>query len=203
MSELVGLLLAAGRGRRFDAYGRNHKLLALLPDGKPVALACALTLLTALPRVVALLPKSDDENIVRLSHLLSDAGCSVVHVPESENGMGHTLAAGVAASSTAAGWVVQPADMPWVQASSCAVVVKALQAGAQIAVPTYLGQRGHPVGFYAGCRDALRALQGDRGARELLDHWTVDKIAVDDAGVLRDIDIPADLFGIVLQNKFI
>lgn len=193
MSELVGLLLAAGRGRRFDAHGRQHKLLALLPDGRPVALASALTLLSAVPRVLALLPKSEDEQIGRLAHILIQAGCSVLHVPEAENGMGHTLAAGVAASSTAAGWLVQPADMPWLQTSSAGDVVKALQAGAQIALPTYLGQRGHPVGFYAGCREALLALQGDCGARDLFDKWKVDRIAVDDAGVLRDVDTPADL----------
>ncbi len=37
VAELVGLLLAGGRGERFDPNGKRNKLLASLPDGRPVA----------------------------------------------------------------------------------------------------------------------------------------------------------------------
>ncbi|MGD7313419.1 molybdopterin-guanine dinucleotide biosynthesis protein MobA, partial [Ralstonia pseudosolanacearum] len=36
-SPVVGVLLAAGRGSRFDPDGTVNKLLAALPDGTPVA----------------------------------------------------------------------------------------------------------------------------------------------------------------------
>lgn len=193
MSELVGLLLAGGRGRRFDPLGEHNKLLALLPDGRPVVSASAMALCAALPKVLALLPASSDSNTRLLAEILRDAGCTILHVPDAELGMGHTLAAGVAASCDASGWLVQPADMPWLQAASCAAVAGALRDGARIAAPTYFGRRGHPVGFASSCREALLALQGDNGARELLQRWGVHSVVVDDAGVLRDIDTPGDL----------
>ncbi|MCK7579437.1 MAG: NTP transferase domain-containing protein [Chromatiales bacterium] len=57
------------------------------------------------------------------------------------------------------------------------------------------GQRGHPVGFSAEFAPALRALQGDRGARDLLARHAdrLQCLEVDDPGVLLDVDTPADL----------
>ncbi|MBC7513048.1 MAG: NTP transferase domain-containing protein, partial [Herminiimonas sp.] len=49
----VGLLLAAGRGRRFDATGERDKLRQVLPGGRTVAAAAAANLLTVLPHVIA------------------------------------------------------------------------------------------------------------------------------------------------------
>ena len=46
----VGILLAAGFSRRF---GAEDKLMQLLPDGRPLALAAAQNLLVALPRTIA------------------------------------------------------------------------------------------------------------------------------------------------------
>lgn len=49
----VGILLAAGRGRRFDPSGTRNKLLQPLPNGEPVAVASARALLAVLPKVIA------------------------------------------------------------------------------------------------------------------------------------------------------
>jgi molybdenum cofactor cytidylyltransferase len=55
--------------------------------------------------------------------------------------------------------------------------------------------RGHPVGFASHYRDELLALQGDNGARRLLerDISHVTDIKIEDAGIFADIDIPGDL----------
>ncbi|MGA7779576.1 MAG: nucleotidyltransferase family protein, partial [Paraburkholderia sp.] len=42
-------------------------------------------------------------------------------------------------------------------------------------------------------RDALRALDGDTGARALLTEHPVARLDVDDPGILRDVDTPEDL----------
>jgi molybdenum cofactor cytidylyltransferase len=55
------------------------------------------------------------------------------------------------------------------------------------------GRRGNPVGFGRVHLQALLALQGDRGARGLLQSCPVTEVAVDDPGIFRDIDTPADL----------
>jgi molybdenum cofactor cytidylyltransferase len=85
--------------------------------------------------------------------------------------------------------------MPWIAPETIAAVARSLEAGASIVAPSYRGQRGHPVAFGAGYRAALLALDGDRGARELVQDAksSLELVEVDDPGVLRDVDAPADL----------
>ncbi len=191
--QLAGLLLAAGRGSRFDPTGRQSKLLQRLPDGRLVAVAAAQTLLAAVPCVVALVPDNALPPTLQLIQVLQQAGCHVVRCPMAQYGMGHTLAAGVADTQNAAGWLVMLADMPAVAASTAQAVAGALQQGAVVAAPVYAGSRGHPVGFAAVCRDALMSLEGDRGAKAITERYPVVNIAVDDAGALLDIDHTSDL----------
>ena len=56
-------------------------------------------------------------------------------------------------------------------------------------------RRGNPVLWPARHFAALRALQGDRGARGLLRRYAreVVRVPMPDAGVTRDVDTPADL----------
>jgi molybdenum cofactor cytidylyltransferase len=188
-SLATGLLLAAGRGTRFDPLGQQNKLLAPLADGTPVARAAAHTMLTVLPRVVAVVRPGAEA----LAHLLNEAGCEVVFAIDAERGMGASLAAGVHASADADGWVVALADMPWILPATVEAVARKLGAGAPIVAPVYEGRRGHPVGFGAVHGEALAALDGDTGARALLASPGLTTIAVDDPGVLADIDTPEDL----------
>jgi molybdenum cofactor cytidylyltransferase len=127
--------------------------------------------------------------------MLSDAGCETVVCRNAAEGMGTSLAAGIHAASDAHGWVVTLADMPFLRQDTIRVIAQALSAGAAIAAPAYRGERGHPVGFARRFFEELAALRGDEGARDLLKRYpdllTVHE--VDDPGILRDIDEPADL----------
>jgi molybdenum cofactor cytidylyltransferase len=185
----VGVLLAAGTSSRFGANKLRHRL----PNGTPLAVACAHSLLPACSRVVAVLRPGDDE----LAGWLEEAGCAVVLCREASAGMGHSLAAGVRAAADAAGWLVALADMPFIRPSSHQAVAAALQAGATLAATQYQGRRGHPVGFARIWLPALSALTGDHGAKALLEkhsqHLTL--CPLDDAGVVQDIDRPEDLAG--------
>jgi molybdenum cofactor cytidylyltransferase len=55
------------------------------------------------------------------------------------------------------------------------------------------GRRGNPVGFGRVHLAALLALEGDQGARRLLQTCPVTEVPVEDPGIFRDIDTPADL----------
>jgi molybdenum cofactor cytidylyltransferase len=184
---VVGLLLAAGYGRRFGA----DKLLHLLPDGTPLAVASARTLRMACSRALAVLRPEQ----AALAGLLAAEGLEVVICPEARDGMGHSLSAGVAASPDAAGWLVALADMPFIRPDSLSRVAAALLAGAPLAAPACAGQRGHPVGFAARWRSDLLALSGDEGARALLraQGHLLQVVETDDPGVLRDVDRLEDL----------
>lgn len=188
MSDIVGLLLAAGASCRFGSDKRLHRL----PDGTPMALAAARRLLAACPHSIAVVRPGDDE----LAGMLADAGLHVTECPAAEHGMGHSLAAGVAAAmataADAAGWLVALADMPAIAPASYAAVLAALRSDAPLARPAHDSRPGHPVGFAARFRDALLALQGDQGGKAIIDaHRELLTICpVDDPGVLIDIDTP-------------
>lgn len=184
----VGILLAAGRGRRFG----GHKLLHPLADGTPLGVASARPLRQVLDRVVAVVRPGDEA----LAAALRGAGCEVLRCSRADEGMGASLACGVAHAADAPGWVIALADMPEVSRGTIAAVVAALGAGAAIAAPVLPdGRRGHPVGFAAEWREALVALAGDVGARELLRRHAglVTRVPVDDVGCIVDIDHPADI----------
>ncbi|KXB31172.1 molybdopterin-guanine dinucleotide biosynthesis protein MobA [Dechloromonas denitrificans] len=185
--KIVGVLLAAGLGRRFG----SDKRLQPLADGTPLALAAARSLRAGCDEVLVVLRPGD----AALAALLIAADCRVIYCAEAEQGMGHSLAAGVRASPAAAGWLIALADMPAIAPASHVAVAEALRRGASIAVPTFAGQRGHPVGFAARWRAELAAVQGDHGARQLLQGAPseIEFVTLDDPGILADIDTPADL----------
>jgi molybdenum cofactor cytidylyltransferase len=85
--------------------------------------------------------------------------------------------------------------MPFIRPETIRRVAEAVAGGAAMAAPDYRGERGHPVGFARTFRDALERLVGDAGAREIVKAHpaALARVAVDDPGVVRDIDTPADL----------
>lgn len=58
----------------------------------------------------------------------------------------------------------------------------------RIAAPVYGQQRGHPVAFCWSLIDALAEQQGDQGARNLLKQYGCLEVAVNDPGIVHDID---------------
>lgn len=185
--EIVGILLAAGAGRRFG----SDKLMFPLADGRPMALAAAANLRPACDRLVVVLRSARHP----LAALLEAEGAELVIAPDADGGMGHSLAAAVRATREAAGWVVALADMPFIQPASHRAVAAALRAGASLAATEFQGRRGHPVGFSRQWLAPLSALAGDQGGRDILREHRQQLVscAVDDAGVLTDIDRPDDL----------
>lgn len=186
---LTGILLAAGRGRRFDPGGGRNKLLQRLPGGDPVVVASARRLLACVSRVVAVVPPDDGG----VREALLALGCEVTVCPDADTGMGASLAHAIRRSLPAEGWLVALGDMPFVAESTLAALRDAVQAGAGIAVPVHGERRGNPVAFGAVHLDALLTMHGDQGARRLLQAYPVQEVPVADPGILQDIDTPADL----------
>lgn len=217
-----GVLLAAGSGRRFQVQAvaqqapgdragadeRAHdKLLQVLPDGRFIAVAAAQALRAVLPRVVAVVRPGADA----LAEALVACGAQVIVVPQPPEpaepwGMGDSLALAVRASAEARhGWLVALADMPQIAPATIRRLAAAVvQGGPQALVaPSHQGRRGHPVGFGAAHGAALSGLKGDVGARALLQVQAsrLTLIEVDDAGVLADVDTPADLTRLTTASR--
>lgn len=184
---ITGVLLAAGAGSRFG----GAKLLAKLGDGRFLAQAGAEPLVAAADEVVAVVRPGD----ALLARLLEESGCRTVVCDRAVEGMGASLACGVSAAAGAQGWVVALADMPAIGRATVARVVTALREGADIVAPACRGRRGHPVGFSRPFAAELMALEGDTGARGILQRYAaqMELLETDDPGVLVDVDTPGDL----------
>ena len=189
----TGILLAAGRGRRYDPTGVQNKLLQCLPDGEAVALHAAMHLRAVLPETLIVLHPDAD----LLKSLFEASGFNTTFCPNACEGMGHSLAHAIQQTADARGWIIALADMPQIKTTTIAALDTAIQHGADIAVPVYQNLRGNPVGFSSKYRDALLQLTGDRGARHLLASAAVTEVVVQDAGIFFDIDSPADLQKII------
>lgn len=189
---ITAIVLAAGQGRRFraEAGADQDKLLADCVGLDGVTRPVIEQVLLALPpRVVKRWVVTSPERleVIRLAQVY---GCEVLRLDSA--GMGDSIAAAVAASGTAEGWLVVLGDMPFVQSSSIERVIAALEQGG-ISVPVQDGQYGHPVAFDRALAPGLMALTGDRGARPLFAQATVSEVPVDDPGVLWDVDLPQSL----------
>lgn len=185
--NIVGILLAAGSGSRFG----GEKLLQPLDDGSAIAVHAARNLLAALPSVVAVVRWGD----FPLQDVLEHEGCEVTMFEGAARGMGASLAHGVGQAREADGWVIALADMPRIKPETVRSIVAVLEGGASVAAPTHGGRRGHPVGFAASLRQELLALDGDEGARAVLERHRAELklVECDDPGILIDIDRRDDL----------
>jgi len=184
------VVLAAGRSSRFGAG--HHKLAQAFGDSTVLARTLACAIATRLRTVVVTTAAFVD--VARSSVAARD----VVVLPEVGDetsqllGMGASIAAGVAASFDADGWLVLPGDMPLVQPATLLAVARELDRHA-VAFAQHRGRRGHPVGFAAELYPELTALSGDEGARRIIARYPAFAVELDDAGILVDIDTEDDL----------
>lgn len=187
-TRVVGLMLAAGRARRFGADKRR----ARLADGRSLLEASLANAAAAAFAELVLVVRGDDE----LADLALPTALRVVRAPLADRGLGASLAAGVAAlgGHPAAALAVLLGDMPWIDPATYARLIDEAQPE-RIVQPRHAGRAGHPVLFGNAFWPALCALDGDTGARGLIQrHPEAHRlIEVNDPGVLLDIDRPADL----------
>ena len=189
-ANFTGILLAAGRGRRFDPLGRQDKLLQRFPDGIAVALKSAQQLHAVFPQICVVVRHDNPALIRQFQH----GGYAPLICTTADAGLAASLTCALAATRDSAGWLIALADMPLVQAASMQALLERLQQGADVVVPVYRGQRGNPVGFSRKYLPDLLALSGDQGARRLLAQLPVSEVALEDPGILQDIDSTDDLY---------
>lgn len=182
------IVLAAGAASRFTGMG--HKLAQPLDDDGATVLG--LTLRNAIASRLPVLVVTTAELAPLASQHVAARDVVVVPKPVRSRGIGDSIAAGVSARADAPGWLLLPADMPRVRASTLQQVAQALGQHA-VAYAQYRGRRGHPVGFAAELYSELVALTGDEGARRIIARYPAQAVEVDDPGVLQDIDTVDDL----------
>ncbi len=190
----VGLvILAAGAGTRL---GGVAKALLTLPDGRTFLEAIVQTAReVGLCDAVIVVGKPFGDAVAAAGRAL---GCIPAENAAPERGMASSVAVGFETLASLAGpacnaaWL-WPVDHPAVWPATLRTLIASLgrHAGAR---PTFGGRGGHPPLIarslwpsLASCAD----LEG--GARVVLAAADVVDVAVDDRGVVRDVDMPADL----------
>ncbi len=184
------LMLAAGQARRMGKDG-PHKLLAEF-GGVPLVRQSAEMLLRshAMP-VVAVTGHRRDEIVSALSGL----DIRTVLNPDYASGMASSLVAGFSVPELVSkdGILVMLADMPGVTASHIDLLVAAFrEAGGGVVVRSVSdGKRGNPIILPRIAYDAVLRLEGDVGARAIIENSGLSVIDVDIGPAAHlDVDTP-------------
>jgi molybdenum cofactor cytidylyltransferase len=178
-------LLAAGESRR---WGADNKLLAVI-DGKPMVRRTAEAILKSAIRPVVVVTGHEAAEV---RAALADLPLSFHHAPDYAEGLSASLRAGIAAVPDACGGaLICLGDMPFIRSDTLDRLADS-QAGRAAVFPTYQGKRGNPVLLARSLFADIMLLTGDEGARAVLKAIPdqVGALAVDDPGVLRDVDRP-------------
>lgn len=177
----LGLILAAGQGRRFG----GPKAPAVV-DGERLV-----------DRAVRVLREGGCEQvIVVLGAWIGEVPeAQVVRNPVWHNGMGSSLQCGLLAAKAivdADRIVISLVDLPGLTG---AAVAEARSRAGRLGVATYQGAQGHPVIIGREWADQLiNSVRGDVGAREFLQEHRADvmRIEVGHLADGRDVDTPVE-----------
>lgn len=184
----AAIVLAAGMSSRM---GTPKQLLRL---GEKTLLERTLDNVRAsrVDEILLVLGASAEEIRIRVP----TEGLKVVINPEFQQGMGTSLRTGLAALNPATKAVlVVLADQPFVSTSTIDQLIEChQQLRPQIVIPTCRGFRGNPVLLDRAVFPELMDLSGDIGCRAVFGSHTqgIYKLAVDDPGIVLDIDSSDD-----------
>jgi molybdenum cofactor cytidylyltransferase len=190
--SVVAIVPAAGAATRFggdkltvDVDGRpllDRTLAALLDGG-----VNRLVLVGAATGAFGAVPAATDRRV------------RTVINPDPSRGMFSSIQCGLA-EADADGWiVVLPADMPFVKPETVARLLDTASATGptpiSACVPAFAGRRGHPIVLSGRLRGPLLAQPASTNLKAALASLKVQlhEVRVDDGGVLRDVDVRADL----------
>lgn len=181
-AEPVAVVLAAGLSKRF---GKANKLLSLV-DGEPVIHRLVRSVIEAGFPVLVVTGHEADEVERSLESL---PGVRFVRNDRFVEGMGSSIACGVAASPNASGWLIVPGDMPRLTPATLRKVASNQQP--KDIAACRVGKISLPPCFFGRSYfDALVALTGDHGAKRILmSNVALVRLIDANPGELEDADL--------------
>lgn len=180
------------------AAAQPERAVAGADTGSPLGVLSALD--STLRRVLSsglpmLLVAPDDQAHAALGLLPHQ---DVLAVPPPRAGQTHcdwlvrNIASGVMHRSQSPGWLLLPADMPMLQATTLQIMATSLGRG-PIAYPCYRHRRGHPVAVSSELFSELVRMGSEQDLRRLAARYPSVDVEVDDPGVQLAQPPQADL----------
>lgn len=191
-ATVSAVLLAAGSSRRF---GGANKLLAEAA-GVPLALAVARALEGARLAELVVVTGHDAD---RIEALLSGLGARFVHNRRHGEGIGGSIATGVAAlGDGVAGALIAQADMPALTAALIDRLIRRFEEAGSARIVHPVGPDGrqrNPVIWPRRYFPELVRLSGDTGAKALIERCAdgVETVPVGDEAAFVDLDTADEL----------
>ncbi|MBZ9659405.1 molybdopterin-binding/glycosyltransferase family 2 protein [Mesorhizobium sp. ESP-6-4] len=193
------VLLAAGRSSRM---GGPNKLLALF-DGEPLVRRTAGRALASKAAATVVVTGHQRE---RVRSALGGLGVTFADNPNFADGLASSLKAGIAkVAPDAAGALIVLGDMPGVSSGDLDSLIDAFRSsdGRSVVRASHQGKRGNPVLLPRSLFAAVAQLEGDTGARHLVEAEGLDVVDVEiGQGASIDVDTREALEGAggVLQD---
>jgi molybdenum cofactor cytidylyltransferase len=187
VAAVSAVVPAAGRAERFgggkltvDIHGEpllTHTVRSLLDGG--------------IRSVLVIVSRRAD---VRRVALLDDPRVRVIANPDPGRGMFSSIQVGLAASADGI-VLVLPGDMPFVSPATVAAVAALAAEKDALVLPVHAGRRGHPIALSTALRAPL--IDADPASNLKLALAALGtpplELAVEDPGILRDVDVSSDL----------
>ncbi len=186
---ISAIILAAGES---DRMGICKQLLDI--DGR-----------TMIERVVETVNNSKVDEIIivlgnksdQIREKLNIDEVETVYNPDFQKGMSTSLKAGIKETGEAAeAFLIVLGDQPLLESEVIDKLVKRYKSSQKtIIAPAYQGKRGHPVLLDISLRDELMEIEGDIGARNILQNRKeeVCEIEVETPSVVFDVNTREDL----------
>ena len=188
MSNLAAIVLAAGESKRMAG---RHKLLLPLAGKTMIAWTVEAILAAGLDDVIVVL----GHEAAAVQKTLNKKPVRFALNPNYRRGMASSIQAGLAALAPQTQIImIALADQPLVTAAEINFMIAEFSHVPEktIGVPTFNGQRGHPVLLDLRYREEMLALQGDVGCKSILARYpeAVFEIAMPARNILEDADTP-------------
>lgn len=193
--QVTAIILAAGSGSRFNAPNKQYKLSFPLRKNNRENTVLMHTLESIDPAVAHRICIIDPRKKDQLGFIDNQDSLQIIENPQAELGMAESIKIGVSLVPPAHGVMICLADMPYIQTSTYQSLVEHFleHDGKIIVRPTFQGRDGHPVIFpYTYCPQLL-TLNGDQGAKSIINEGDLKRVEVDDKGVIQDIDHYSDI----------
>jgi molybdenum cofactor cytidylyltransferase len=197
MVEIAAVLLAAGSSSRFRAAGGGYSTKLAAPlAGKPLVRHAAEAALASLARPVVVVT-GHDRDVVEAS--LAGLDIRFAHNPGYAEGLASSLQTGIAAlPGSVAGALILLGDMPAVTPALIDRLIATFneRPDALAAAPIIDGRRGNPALLARALFPSIAALDGDEGARKLLDNAEPGRVIgleITGIGAILDVDTPQSL----------